>query len=300
MSIALTKAKNRTRLKSQCLKQYQAGRVKVPTAKVGDVNIYYEVHGKGQALVLVMGLGGSSAWWFRQVPAFSQQYRVVAFDNRGTGRSDKPDAPYTMEMMAADVDGLLENIGIKVAHIFGVSMGGMIAQHFALNYPQKVASLILGCTTCGGSHSIIADAEAISALSDIERMQRQTPEERTREMLPLLWSQEFINKNESFVEQFIAKVTEYVTPLHGYIRQVEAIMEHDTYERLPKIKVPTLVIAGDSDKLVPVENSRLLASRIPNAELVILKNMGHGFNIEAEDATNKTILRFLKRHRRSR
>jgi pimeloyl-ACP methyl ester carboxylesterase len=269
----------------------------MPKVKVGDINIYYEVHGKGEALVLIMGLGGSSAWWFWSVPVFSRDYRVVAFDNRGTGQSDKPDIPYTMDMMAGDLSGLLEAIGVDVAHIFGVSMGGMIAQHFALNYPKKVISLILGCTTCGGPHSIIADVEAMSALSDIERMQRQTPEERAREMIPFLWSQEFINKNEDFIKQFIAKITEYVTPLHGYIGQVEAITGHDTYERLPEIKVPTLVIAGDADRLVPVENSRLLASRIPNAELVILKNMGHGFNIEAEDATNKAILRFLKRYR---
>lgn len=147
---------------------------------------------------------------------------------------------------------------------------------------------------------MVADMEAMSALSDIERMRRQTPEERVREMLPFLWSQEFINKNEGFIVQFIAKVTEYVTPLHGYLRQVEAIMGHDTYERLPEIKVPTLVIAGDADKLVPVENSRLLASRIPNSELVILKNMGHGFNIEAETESNKVVLDFLRRHRRSR
>jgi pimeloyl-ACP methyl ester carboxylesterase len=272
----------------------------VPTVKVGDVNIYYEVHGKGEALVLIMGYGGSSAWWFPQVPVFSRQYRVVAFDNRGTGQSDKPDIPYTMEMMAGDLNGLLEVIGVDAAHIFGVSMGGMIAQHFALNYPKKAISLILGCTMCGGQHSITPDTEAMSALFDMERMQRQTPEEMMRELLPFLFSQEFIDSNRVFIEQFIAKTTEYVTPLHSYVSQAAAIGGHDTYERLPEIKAPTLVIAGDSDRLIPVENSRLLASRIPQAELVILKKMGHGFNLEAEDAANKAVLRFLKRHRRSR
>jgi pimeloyl-ACP methyl ester carboxylesterase len=272
----------------------------MPKVKVGDVNIYYEVHGKGEALVLVMGYGGSSAWWFPQVPVFSRQYRVVAFDNRGTGQSDKPDMPYTMEMMAADVAGLIENIGIKAAHIFGVSMGGMIAQHFALSYPEKVISLVLGCTMCGGPHSIIANAEAMSALFDMERMQRLTPEESMRELLPFLFSQEFINSNRVFIEQFIAKTTEYVTPLHSYVSQAAAIGEHDTYERLPEIKAPTLVIAGDADRVIPIENSRLLASRIPQAELVILKKMGHGFWVEAETEANKVVLDFLKRHRRSR
>jgi 3-oxoadipate enol-lactonase len=272
----------------------------MPTVKVDDVNIYYEVHGKGEALVLIMGYGGSSAWWFPQVPVSSRQYRVVAFDNRGTGQSDKPDMPYTMEMMAGDLNGLLEVIGVDVAHIFGVSMGGMIAQHFALSYPEKVSSLILGCTTCGGQHSIIPDAEAMSALFDMERMQRLTPEEGMRELLPFLFSQEFIDNNRVFIEQFIAKTTEYVTPLHSYVSQAAAIGGHDTYERLPEIKAPTLVIAGDADRLIPVENSRLLASRIPQAELVILKKMGHGFWVEAETEANKVALDFLRRHRRSR
>lgn len=272
----------------------------MPAAKVGDVNIYYEAHGKGEALVLIMGYGGSSAWWFWQVPVFSRQFRVIAFDNRGTGQSDKPDMPYTMEMMAADVAGLLESIGVGAAHIFGVSMGGMIAQHFALHYPEKVISLVLGCTMCGGPHSIIPDTEAMSALFDMERLQSLTPEEMMRDLLPFLFSQEFIDSNRVFFDQFIAKTTEYVTPLHSYVSQAAAIGEHDTYERLPEIKVPTLVIAGDADRLIPVENSRLLASRIPKTELVILKNMGHGFWVEAEAEANKVVLDFLRRHRRSR
>lgn len=271
----------------------------MPIVKVGDVSIYYEVHGDGEALVLIMGLGGSSAWWFRQVPLFSRQYRVVAFDNRGTGQSDKPDVPYTMEMMVGDLAGLLEGIGLDAAHVFGVSMGGMIAQHFALRYPRRVTSLILGCTTCGGPHSIMSDAEDKGPFHDMARLRRLTPEERARETLPFVMSQEFINKNPGLIQQLMAKMMEHVTPLHGLIRQAEAMVGHDTYERLSEIEVPTLVIAGDADKL-PVENSRLLASRIPHAELVILKNMGHGFNIEAADETNKAVLDFLRRHGRSR
>jgi 3-oxoadipate enol-lactonase len=270
----------------------------VPTAKVGDINIYYEVEGEGEALALIMGLGGGIPWLFRQVPSFSQQYQVVAFDNRGTGGSDAPDIPYSMEMMAGDLAGLLENIGIKTTHVFGISMGGMIAQNFALLYPEKVKTLILGATTCGGSHRIMPDMEAIKVLFDMDRMQKLTPEERARETLPFVFSQEFIKTNQALIQQLLAKMVGHVTPLHGYVRQAGAIMGHDTYERLPEIKAPTLVIAGDADKLVPVENSRLIASRIPNAELVTLKNMGHGFNIEAADEVNHVVLRFLNRHSR--
>jgi len=270
----------------------------MPTVKVDDINIYYETHGEGEPLVLIMGYGGHSGWWAPQIPVFSQEYRVVAFDNRGAGRSDKPDIPYTMEMMAGDIAGLLDAIGIDVAHVYGVSMGGMIAQEFALRYPDRVTSLILGCTNFGGTHQIIPDAEAMTLLFDLERMKQLTPEERARQMLPFVCSQEFIDNNPDIIERFVTIVAEYVTPIHGYQRQGEAIMRHDTYNRLPQIKAPTLVIVGDADRLAPVENSRLLASRIPDAELVILENTGHGFMETAEEANNK-VLDFLRRHRRS-
>jgi 3-oxoadipate enol-lactonase len=271
----------------------------MPTVKIGDISIYYEIHGEGEALVLIQGFGGNSGQWYREIPGLSREYRVVAFDNRGTGRSDKPDVPYTMQMFAQDIAGLFEALAIDAAHIYGVSMGGMIAQQFALRYPEKVISLILRGTTCGGAHSIPPDVEAMTHLFDLERMGQLTPEEAARESLPFLCSQEFIDNNPDIVEMFIAKAVEYVTPPHGYQRQAEAIMFHDTYDRLPQIKAPTLVISGTADRLVPFENSQLLAYRIPNAELVIFENVGHGF-IEAAEEASKAILDFLGRHCRSR
>jgi pimeloyl-ACP methyl ester carboxylesterase len=272
----------------------------MPTVRVGGINIYYEVHGKGEALVLIMGYTADTAWWFRELPVFSRQYRVVAFDNRGAGQSDKPDVPYTMEMMAGDLAGLLEIIGINKAHIFGVSMGGMIAQHFALRYPERVSSLVLGCTTCGGQHSIIPDAKAMTVLADFEHMKKLSRVEIVRQTIPFLVSPEFIDKNPSLIQELIEKMMEHPAPLHGAIRQAHAIWEHDTYEHLPEIRVPTLIIAGDADRLIPVENSRILASRIRKAELVILKNMGHGFITEAMDEANRAIFDFLRRHSSSR
>ncbi len=268
----------------------------MPTVKVGDISIYYEVHGEGEPLLLIMGYGHNSGHWFSQIPGLSQEYGVIAFDNRGTGRSDKPDIPYTIEMMARDAAGLLEALGIDAAHIYGVSMGGMIAQEFALRHPDKVLSLVLGCTTPGGSNTILPDAEAMDLLFDTERMKRLTPEQGARETLPFLCNQEFIDNNPDIVEQYVSKTVEHVTPLHGFMRQAEAIMKHDTYDRLPQIKAPTLVIAGTADRLVPVGNSRILASRIPNAELVILENMGHFFFMEALEEASKAILDFLGRH----
>lgn len=265
-------------------------------ANVGDINIYYKIHGKGEPLVLIYGYGGHSELWFRQIPILSKKYRVIAFDNRGVGRSDKPDTPYTMAMMAGDIAGLLDIIGIHAAHIFGISMGGMIAQHFALNYPQRVLSLILGCTYCGGAHSIQPEPESLAALFDFERLGKMTPEEAVRQAMPFCYSQKFINRNPGIIDRRVAKQLEYPTPGHGFTRQAEAIMGHDTYELLPNIRLPTLVIAGDNDRLIPVENSRILASRIPEAELVIMEGAGHEFFIENAEETNKKVLDFLRWH----
>jgi len=201
-----------------------------------------------------------------------------------------------MEMMAEDLAGLLEIVGINKAHIFGVSMVGIIAQHFALRYPEKVNSLILGCTSCGGQHSIRSDAQAMTVLADFEHMKKLTRIEIVRETIPFLVSQEFIDKNPGLTQELMAKMMEHPAPLHGAIRQAYAIWEHNTYERLPEIRVPTLVIAGDADRLIPVENSRILASRIASAELVILKNMGHDFINEAPDEANRAVFDFLKQH----
>jgi 3-oxoadipate enol-lactonase len=268
------------------------------TAKVGNINIYYEIHGEGEPLVLIYGYAGHSGLWFRQIPVLSKKYQVIAFDNRGIGRSDKPDIPYTMAMMAGDTSGLLDAIGIDAAHIFGISMGGMIAQHFALNYPRRVISLMLGCTYCGGVHSVPIKPEALSALADFGRL-KKSPEEFVRRLVPFLLSRECIERNPDIVEKMIAKQLEYPILLHGLVRQAEAIMGHDTYELLPSIKLPTLVITGDNDGLIPFENSRILASRIPRSESAIVNGAGHLFFIENAQESNKVVLSFLEQHKQS-
>lgn len=272
----------------------------MPAEKVGDLNIYYETHGKGEPLLLIMGYGANSRWWKPQIPVFSQEYQVIAFDNRGVGQSDKPDIPYTIEMMEEDTVGLLETLGIDAAHVFGVSMGGLIAQEFALRHPDKVISLILACTTPGGRNAVMLNEEAMTFVFDQERRQKLTLEEQAREWPPLLFTQEFIDKNAELMDRFIASILKYPTPAHGYQRQGEAMMRFNAYDRLPEIKAPTLVMAGTADRIIPVENSRIIASRIPGAELVIFENMGHGFLGEAVEEANKAVLDFLKQHRRSR
>jgi 3-oxoadipate enol-lactonase len=271
------------------------------TAKVGDVNIYYEDQGKGEVVVLIPGIGCNSTYWFRQIPAFSKKYRVIAIDNRGAGRSDKPDIPYTMEMLAADIAGLLDVINVDTAHVFGHSLGGMIAQHFALGYPKRVRTLILGATSCGGPHLVIGTLfEAFQASMAPDHLRNLTPREIYQEFLSFEFTQEFIDNNPVLIERHLTERTRYPIPQYALARQGQAAYGHNTYDRLPEIKVPTLVITGDADGLFSVENSRLLASRIPNAELVMLKNVAHSFQIEAAEKANKIVLSFLRKHSRSR
>lgn len=271
----------------------------MPAVKVGDINIYYETHGVGDPLVLIMGYGASSRWCIRQIPAFSQEYKVILFDNRGTGQSDKPDIPYTMEMLAEDVAGLFQAIDIEAAHVYGISMGGMIAQELALRHPDKVISLILGCTIPGGSNTIMPDEEAVKILFDMERKKQLTPEEQVREALPFLCSQQFIDANPEITEELVLNMLEFITPLHVYRRQGEAIRRFNAYDRLHRITAPTLIMVGTGDRFAPVDNSRILSSRIPNAELILFDGAQHVFPWEAEQQANEAVLDFLKRHRRS-
>jgi len=271
----------------------------MPEAKVGEIKIYYEIHGKGEPLVIIPGLAGTLAYYFRLIPGLAEKYRVIALDHRGSGLSDKPDITYSIQMMADDVVGLLNVLGVDKAHVFGHTLGGMIAQHIALRYPENTISLILVCTSCGGKHALPPDQEYIALIADMHRRSQQTREETIREQLPFLFSQEFIDNSPDLIEYFISLYITYSPPLHGYIRQMEAIFTHDTYDLLDAIKIPTLVIAGGADRLQPVENSRVLASRIPNAELKIMEGMSHFLGIEGAESLNKVILDFLRLHPKS-
>ncbi|UCC16943.1 MAG: alpha/beta hydrolase [Dehalococcoidales bacterium] len=264
------------------------------TVKVNDINIYYEIHGEGEPLVLIMGLGGDHFRWFRILPLLAENFKVFTFDNRGVGKTDKPDIPYSMEMMSDDVAGLMDAVGIEKAHVFGISLGGMIAQNFALLHPDRIISLVLGCTFCGGKHTISSEERTGPGVLDPSLIETMLPEERAVEMLPALYSLEFIDNNQDFVDIQIEYAKNNPPDIIGYRRQMGAAGTHNTYDRLPEIKIPTLVIAGDKDVLISVDNSRLIASRIPNAELVILKGMGHGFYTEANVETARILTDFIK------
>ncbi len=265
----------------------------MPKVRVGDINIHYETRGDGEPLVLIMGLGGGSSLWWRQVAFFSPEYHVVTFDSRGVGLTDKPDMPYSMDMLVDDTAGLLERLGIASAHVYGVSMGGMVAQEFALRYPRLVSSLILGATTCGGGHAVMPRQETLQELFNIMTL---SPDEAVRVSTSVTFSATFIERHPEKINEWLIKGAESPPSPMGFKRQAEAVAGFDTYDRLQQIGAPTLILAGTTDQLIPSENSRILASRIPNAKLVLFEGAGHGYLWEAEEQANRVVRDFLRQH----
>lgn len=269
----------------------------MPKVKVGNINMYYEIHGEGEPLANFSGAGGTAEAPPPLISFLIAQggYQVILSDYRGAGRSEAPDIPFTFETLADDLADLLNTIGIKAAHIAGSSLGGNVAQHFALRYPEKTITLTLICCGCGGTHKIPSDPDFIRFSSD-PAIAKMPAVERSKLAFPFIVNTEFINKHPEMLRQLSQRnEIKYPTSPQIYMRQRQAGNAHDTYDRLPEIKAPTLVVNGEVDRVVPVENARILASRIPNAELVILKNAGH-MMIEAGDELNRTVLDFLRRH----
>ena len=267
----------------------------MPKIQVGEVNLNYDVAGKGEPILMIMGLGASSAVWDPELVAeLARTFRVITFDNRGTGQSDKPDAPYSIEMFADDAAGLLGKLEVARAHIFGVSMGGMIAQEFALRHPARTATLTLGCTTAGGAHSVPPPLESLKILT--APREGVAPAELVRRSWPLTYTPKYIAENRAVLEAAIARLLKHPTPPFAFQRQLEGTYTLKTFDRLPQVKAPTLVVTGADDVLIPAKNSEIIAAQIPGAKLHIIAGVGHAFMDEGRDAFLKVFLPFVKSH----
>ncbi|MFW9975218.1 MAG: alpha/beta fold hydrolase [Candidatus Thorarchaeota archaeon] len=266
----------------------------MPYATVGEIDIYYEIHGPENAPPLVL-IGGwaSYRWiWFRQIQAFKEKYRCVVFDNRGAGKSSKPDYPYTIKMMANDTVGLMDALHIKDAHILGMSMGGLIAQQIAISYPEKVRSLILSSTHFGGSNYIPMDDKTMVLL--IALPTETISMEQAREMrYRATFSTQFLKENKSVIEQIDAWAEKLPTPLYAQIHQSSATSGFDSESELKKITAQTLILHGANDRAVPTKNGELLAKRIPNSRLKIIEDASHFVIIEKYDEFNKEVMSFI-------
>jgi 3-oxoadipate enol-lactonase len=253
----------------------------------GSTRIYWEESGAGDPLLLIMGLGYSLEMWHRTRPLVAARFRTIVFDNRGVGRSDVPAEAWTIADMAADAAAVLDAAGVRRAHVFGISMGGMIAQELALAYPDRVNRLVLGCTACGGPKSIPAAAPVLQTLMARANM---TPEDGVRAMVPYIYDSS--TPRERIEEDLAIRLRTFPTAA-GYLGQISAITKWSSYERMGKIAAPTLVIHGETDQLVPAENGRILAQEIPGAKLVMLANASHIFTTDQPEESHAAILGWL-------
>nr|MDO8132649.1 alpha/beta fold hydrolase [Candidatus Njordarchaeum guaymaensis] len=265
----------------------------MPKVKCGDINVCYEVRGKGFPVVMIMGLSGNmDSWDPRLIEGLSEKYSTVLFDNRGAGRTDAPKVDYSIKMFADDTARLMDNLKIQRAHVFGISMGGAIAQELTLSYPQKVEKLVLCSSNCGISKSVPASPKVMSVMMSCMSPAAK-PEDMVSKMVSLAFTEEFIKSNSDIIKQRIERALTVPIAPDAFRRQLMAASVWDSYARLPMIKAPTLVMAGKKDILVPPENARILADRIPGAKLIYFEESGHLLPSHEPDRVLSTLLQFF-------
>jgi pimeloyl-ACP methyl ester carboxylesterase len=259
----------------------------MPYTTNDGVRLYWEEHGSGPPVLMIMGLSFTLEMWFRVLPFLRPRYRTILFDNRGMGRSDVPDGPYSIGQMARDATAVLDAAGVAAAHIVGASMGGMIAQEMGLRYPGRVLSLVLGCTTHSG---LLGRWPHFNFLPRGVGWLRTTSIERERALRPLLYAK--ATPSSRIEEDYRVRCQCAWTP-KGFWSQFAGILMWSSYRRLPKIKSPTLVVHGAEDHLVPSQNGRIVASRIPNARFHLVPDAGHILITDQPEAAAKLLLDFL-------
>ncbi len=262
----------------------------MPIVKVDDINMYYETHGEGEPLILISGNGAESSQWKDMIPTFSKNYRVIPFDNRGAGRTDRPDMEYSMDMMAADVIGLMDVLEIKKAHILGASMGGMIAQNIAHLYPDRVKSLILVVTSMKNSfRANYACKQAIKRVMD-----GSDPDALAEHSA--IWSfPEEVLENPGAVDRIKSAMAPVLNPqtVDAFKRQNDALATFDSSNWISEITAPTLVIAGEGDIIWPKKYSGPeLAKFIPDSKFVSLPGAHMAYILSAE-AFQGHVMNFL-------
>lgn len=262
----------------------------MPRIKIDSIELQYEISGYGPPVVFINGLTMDLNGWLLQIDAFSKKYRIVRYDCRGQGDSDKPRSEYSQEQHAEDLAGLLSKLEIPRAHVIGLSNGGMIAQHFALRYPEKTGALVL-VDTCSYVDTLLH----LVITSWIRAAEEGGSGLRYDVALPYLFSEDFTRKNLDRIlamkEMNLAR-----NPVEAVVNLSKASRGHDLKDRVAGIKAPTLILAGEEDILIPPKYSRILREKIEHSTLVTLKNCGHVPPLEKPDEFNSIVMNFLKDH----
>ncbi len=278
-------------------------------AHVNGIWLNYQDSGEGEPVLLVMGLGAPLQGWEPQLPALAKRHRVICFDNRGVGRTDKPVGPYSVHQLVDDATGLLDHLGVGAAHVVGVSMGGMVAMELAALHPERVRSLVLASTTPAadakmrwtmGRVAARLTAAMVRAGGNLGDRLAAGREELVRIWLPLVFSAKAGGAEEAIIRRLMLDAFADGFPAAGAAGQLAACFGHDARGRLPKLQVKTLVLGGTRDSIFAEDRFVELQRTIPGARLEILEGAPHGINLAAPDYFNELLLRFLSPARRSR
>jgi pimeloyl-ACP methyl ester carboxylesterase len=235
-------------------------------------DLFWESTGEGPSVLMIMGLGLSGGAWWRTVPVLSQRLRVITYDNRGVGRSRSLQHSYTTEAMADDAVSVLDAAGIERAHVYGFSLGGMVAQQLVLRHPGRVRALVLGATHAGGPRAVGPDPDV---LEFFRRRPNMKPEEAARASVPYNYGPRCRSQYPERIAEDIRRRLQYRFPEQAYRAQLLAATLHNCHRRLKRIDAPTLVVHGRHDRMIPVANAELLAECIPSATLRVLDESGH-------------------------
>lgn len=250
--------------------------------------LHVEEHGSGDTLLFHQGLGqGAWAWRF-QVSAFAERFRTIVFDTRGTGRSTVPDEPYGIDELATDAAEILDG---RSAHMIGFSMGGYVALTLALTRPELVRSLVLAGTGAGGPGRVPRPAHVREAF---EAAMALPAEEQRRATMPYTLSADWPEANPERFEEILAATLEHPTPMKTIETHVAACYAfYEAALEVERITAPALVVHGAEDLIVPPENGRVLAQRLPNARYVEIAGRGHNLQLEDPETFNELVLGFL-------
>lgn len=267
----------------------------MPTVTSNGIELYYEIHGSGPTLVLVSGLGYGCWYWSKLTAELKDDFQIVIFDNRGAGQSSQPDGPYTVPMMAADTAGLLDALELHKVSVLGHSLGGFIAQELTVTRPDLVGKLILASTNHGGMKVIPITPEALAVMMDREG----DPVELVKRGIDIACAPGFMENNPEIVQELVDYRFTNPVPPAQYQAQVvagagtAAYTDDQVDQRLDSIKVPTLLLSGEFDRVVPPGNTDLMAAKIPGSQVLIIPNTGHMFPIEDPPAAARAISEFL-------
>ena len=266
----------------------------MPFARNGTVKLHWESFGEGRAVLLIAGRGMTVDGWWATIPVLARSFRVIAFDNRDTGRSTRMSWPYTAAQMAGDAVAVLDAAGERRAHVYGISLGSLVAQEVALRYPDRVEALVLGASSAGG-FAAYKPSPSSPAQTFLLRAGAMHAEEAEWAAVPYTYGEKTRQlHSERIVADIAHRVSSPLDPL-AYMHQAAAVAAHDAYERLNQMAAPTLVVHGEQDIFVPPANALVLAERIPGARLRLWPDAGHMYTIDEPEA-DREIVRFLLRH----